>query len=200
MPVLNPVLLFLFETQELRLGASSTWVAQYATVQNQASTQPSTSLLLGSCNHVSSILCSDRVTQYGQQLCQHCSAPTLLDIHLIAGLQRLADCWLEDCEARTERKGQNTLFSVTVYNHILCSNTHCQSRTLVMIYPMSSFAHLQRTGHQVKIKNRKDFCTVALIALCVPFSTFWLDAEQLLRTKELRLKYGVPPLPHTERI
>lgn len=89
------MLLFLFETQELRLGASSTWVAQSATVQNQAITQPSMSLLLASYNRVSSILCSDKITQYGQQLYQHCSALTLLDIHLIVSWWWLAGCWLK---------------------------------------------------------------------------------------------------------
>lgn len=65
------VLLFLFETQELRLGVYSAWVAQSATVQNQAVTQPSVSLLLASCNRVSSILCSVRPTAVPALLCPH---------------------------------------------------------------------------------------------------------------------------------
>lgn len=109
MSILNPSASVLVWDTEIEVRSIQTWMAQSGTVQNWAITQPSMSLLLTSHNWFTSILCYDRVTQYGQDLHQHCSALTLLDIHLTAGWWWLSGCWLEQCDARKGREGKEDM-------------------------------------------------------------------------------------------
>lgn len=67
-----------------------------------------------------------------------------------------------------------------------------------MIHTKGSSTDVQRIDHQVRIINKKNFCTVALIAFVSPFLHLLVRCRTALRTIELRLKFGVYPF-HTPR-
>lgn len=140
MSILNPSASVLVWDAGIEVSSVQYLGGSVCNSSKSSSYNPSMSLLLASCNQVSSILCSDRVTQYGQQLYQHCSALTLLDIHLICRLM-MTGCLLVGILWGQKGKGRK---KYSVFSHSV------KPRTL----PQHTLSE-QDTGHDTPIENSK---------------------------------------------
>lgn len=61
-----------------------------------------------------------------------------------------------------------------------------------MIYPMHSCADLQRTGHQVRIINKNNFCIEALIAFVSPFLHLLVRCRTASKNKRAETEIWCP--------
>lgn len=68
-----------------------------------------------------------------------------------------------------------------------------------MIHPMSSSTDPQRSGHQVRIINKKNFFTVALIAFVSPFLHLLVRCRTASKNKRAEIEIWCPFLStHTQ--